>query len=228
VLVRSIFFSRFFIRCIEVAGAGVVSALCAYFLSQIQLGKPAAAPPQVAQVSSVNQLALAAGESVRVVEEVPAPRVETAPADVQPQKDEAPKKPESTAAVPTAPAATPAPAAAPAPKPAKPAHIAPPRRQQKPEHAPVVEAKARAPEPVQPPVAAAPTAVAPPAQSADAAPAAKSAEDDRPLFARLKLIPPWFSSSSDKPAEKPIERPAAAAEVPRPPMPVGDPLRSAM
>jgi hypothetical protein len=59
-------------------------------------------------------------------------------------------------------------------------------------------------------------------------PTAKSAEDDRPLFARLKLIPPWFSSGSDKPAEKPIERPAAAAEVPRPPMPVGDPLRSAM
>jgi hypothetical protein len=238
VLVRSIFFSRFFIRCIEVAGAGVVSALCAYFLSQIQLGKPAAAPPQVAQVSSVNQLALAAGESVRVVEEVPVPRVEAAPADAQPQKDEPPKKPESTAAVPTAtpstaataaPAATPAPTAAPAPKPAKPAHTAQPRRQQKPEHAPVVEAKPRAAEPVQPPpVAAAPPAAAPPAQSADAAPAAKSAEDDRPLFARLKLIPQWFSSSSDKPAEKPIERPAAAAEVPRPPMPVGDPLRSAM
>jgi cytoskeletal protein RodZ len=231
VLVRSIFFSRFFIRCIEVAGAGVVSALCAYFLSQIQLGKPAATPPQVAQVSSVNQLALAAGESVRVVQDVPAPVVETAPTEAQPQKDEPPKKPESTAAGPTtssAPAAvTPAPAAAPAPKPAKPAHTAQPRRQQKPEHVPVVEAKPRAAEPVQPPpVAAAPPA--PPAQSADAAPAAKSAEDDRPLFARLKLVPPWFSSGSDKPAEKPIERPAAAAEVPRPPMPVGDPLRSAM
>jgi hypothetical protein len=237
VLVRSIFFSRFFIRCIEVAGAGVVSALCAYFLSQIQLGKPAAAPLPLAQVSSVNQLALAAGESVRVVEEVPVPRVEAAPADGQPQQDEPPKKPESTAAAPTtpsapavtpAPAATAAPAAAPAPKPAKPAHAVPPRRQQKPEHAPVVEAKPRAPEPVQPPVAAAPPAAAPPAPSAEAAPAAKSAEDDRPLLARLKLIPPWFSSSSDKPAEKPIERPAAAAEVPRPPMPIGDPLRSAM
>jgi cytoskeletal protein RodZ len=232
VLVRSIFFSRFFIRCIEVAGAGIVSALCAYFLSQIQLGKPAAAPPQVAQVSSVNQLALAAGESVRVVEEVPAPLVEAAPDAQQPQKDEPPKKPESTAAAPTAPSApagTPAPAAAPAPKPAKPAHAVPPRRQQKPEHAPVVEAKPRAPELAQPPVAAAPPAAAPPAQSADAAPAAKSAEDDRPLFARLKLVPSWFSSGSDKPAEKPIERPAAAAdEVPRPPMPVGDPLRSAM
>jgi hypothetical protein len=232
VLVRSIFLSRFFIRCVEVAGAGVVSALCAYFLSQIQLGKPAAAPPQVTQVSSVNQLALAAGESVRVVEEVPAPLVEAAPADAQqPQKDEPPKKPESTAAVPVAPpapAAAPAPVAAPAPKPAKPAHTAQPRRQQKPEHAPVVEAKPRAVEPVQPPPVAAAPPAAPPAQSADAAPAAKSAEDDRPLFARLKLIPPWFSSGSDKPAEKPIERPAAAAEVPRPPMPVGDPLRSAM
>lgn len=230
-LVRSIFFSRFFIRCIEVAGAGVVSALCAYFLSQIQLGKPAAAPPQVTQVSSVNQLALAAGESVRVVQDVPAPVVETAPTEAHAQKDEPPKQAESTAAAPTtpsAPAATPAPAAAPAPKPAKPAHTAQPRRQQKPEHAPVVEAKPRAPEPVQTPVAAAPPAAAPPAQSADTAPAAKSAEDDRPLFARLKLIPPWFSSSSDKPAEKPIERPAAAAEVPRPPMPVGDSLRSAM
>jgi hypothetical protein len=228
VLVRSIFFSRFFIRCIEVAGAGVVSALCAYFLSQIQLGKPAAAPLPLAQVSSVNQLALAAGESVRVVEEVPVPRVEAAPAEAQSQTGEPPKKPESTAVAPTATPAPAAAAAAPAPKPAKPAHIAPPRRQQKPEHAPVVEAKPRAPEPVQPPVAAAPPAAAPPAQSADAAPAAKSAEDDRPLFARLKLIPPWFSSSGDKPAEKPIERPSAAAEVPRPPMPVGDPLRSAM
>jgi hypothetical protein len=217
VQLRSIFLSRFFIRCVEVAGAGVVSALCAYFLSQIQLGKPAAAPPQVAQVSSVNQLALAAGESVRVVQEVPAPVVETAPTEAQPQKDEPPKKPESTAA---APAAPPAPAAAPAPKPAKPAQAAQPRR----------EAKPRAPEPIQPPAAAAaaPPAAAPPAQSADAAPAATSAADDRPLFARLKLVPPWFSSGSDKPAEKPIERPAAAAEVPRPPMPVGDPLRSAM
>ena len=224
---RSIFLSRFFIRCVEVAGAGVVSALCAYFLSQIQLGKPAAAPPQVAQVSTVNQVALAAGESVRVVEEVPAPRVEAAPAEAQPQeaqpqKEEPPKKPESTAA---APAAPPAPAAAPAPKPAKPAHAAQPRR----------EAKPRAPEPVQPPVAAAPP-VAPPVQSANAAPAASSAEDDRPLFERLKLVPSWFSAKSDKPsdkpaADKPAERPAPerpVAEVPRPPMPVGDPLRNAM
>jgi hypothetical protein len=229
VQVRSIFLSRFFIRCIEVAGAGVVSALCAYFLSQIQLGKPAAAPQplaQAAQVSTVNQLALAAGESVRVVEEVPAPRVEAALAEPQPQKEEPPKKPESTAAPP----ATPAPAAtapAPAPKPAKPAQTAQPRR----------EAKPRAAEPVQPPVAAAPLPVAPPAQTADAAPAAaKSAEDDRPLFERLKLVPSWFSAKNDKPsdkpaadkpaADKPLERPVA--EVPRPPMPVGDSLQSAV
>jgi nicotinate-nucleotide--dimethylbenzimidazole phosphoribosyltransferase len=224
---RSIFLSRFFIRCVEVAGAGVVSALCAYFLSQIQLGKPAAAPPQAAQVAQVSQVALAAGESVRVVEEVPAPRVEAAPVEAkpqeaQPQKDEPPKKPESTA---TAPATPPAPAAAPAPKPAKPAQTAQPRREPKP----------RAAEPVQPPVAAAPP-VAPPAQTADAAPppAAKSSEDDRPLFERLKLVPSWFSAKSDKPAaDKPAERPAPAperpvAEVPRPPMPVGDALRNAM
>jgi hypothetical protein len=232
VQVRSIFLSRFFIRCIEVAGAGVVSALCAYFLSQIQLGKPAATPQplaQAAQVSTVNQLALAAGESVRVVEEVPAPRVEAAPAEPQPQKDEPPKKPESTAAAPAAPpAAAPTPAAAapaPAPKPVKPAQTAQPRR----------EAKPRAAEPVQPPVAAAPPPVAPPAQTADAAPAAaKSPEDDRPLFERLKLVPSWFSAKNDKPAaDKPAERPAPAperpvAEVPRPPMPVGDPVRNAM
>jgi hypothetical protein len=246
---RSVVLSRFFVRCLEVAGAGVASAICAYVLGQIASPVAAPAPPQ-----AVAQVALAAGDSVRVVQDAPAPLVEAAPTEPQmqkepqTQKDEPQNKSESTAATPTTapvPTAAPVPAAAhvpttvhvpmaaPAPKPAKPTHTAQPRRHQKPEQTPVVEAKPRATEPlpIQPPVAAAEAAPkpavqggAPAAQSADvgsardgsAAPAAKSGEDDRTLFAKLGLIPSWFSSGNDRPAERP------AADVPRPPRPVGE------
>jgi hypothetical protein len=264
--VRSVVLSRFFIRCLEVAGAGVASAICAYGLGQIG-SKTVTPPPQtVAQVGQVAQVALAVGDSVRVVVDAPVPLVEAAPKEPetqkeaetqeqpQAQKDEPPKQPESAAAAPTpapmptaapTPAAVPVPTAAPAPKPAKPAHTAQPRRQHKPEQPAVAETK---PQSIQPPLAAAdgaPKSAAqgvPAVQSADVgparagsgAPAANSSGDDRPLFAKLKLVPSWFSSGNDKPAEKPIaaEKPVAAerpvADIPRPPMPVGEVPRSAM
>jgi outer membrane biosynthesis protein TonB len=219
---RTVGLSRFFVKFLEVAGAGLASAVCAYFLGQIQIGKPAAAPASPQQIA---QVALAAGESVRVVQEAPASVVEAAPTEPQPQKDEPPKKPESTAAAPIA-APAPTATAAPAPKPAKPAHTAQPRRQQKPEQTPAADAKSQ-PQPVHPPVAADAKPPVPAAQSADAAATAPSGEDNRPLFAKLRLVPPWFSAGSDKPVERPAaERPMA--DVPRPPMPVGDALRSAM
>src|SRR5262249_27670482 len=61
-----------------------------------------------------------------------------------------------------------------------------------------------------------------------AAPAPNAAEADRPLFARLKPVPSWLPSSSERTNERPLVNARPVADVPRPPMPVGEPLRNMM
>jgi len=201
---------------------------------------PAPVPGVVAQVSSVSQVPAAP---------VAAPQV--APAPVGPANDEAAPTARDEHAVSAEPvrkkdaaprpeAAAVATAAAPAPKALKPALVTqPPRRAPRSEQ--VFEVKPHAPEalPVLPsktvdsgPRIAAPAMPPPPSAAADFArdPSAPApgGESDRPLFARLKLVPSWFSPANDRPIanDKPIDRPVA--DVPRPPMPVGEPMRNLM
>jgi hypothetical protein len=199
------------IRLLEIAGAGLASAVCAYGLGQI--GKPVTSAPALA-VSE---------DTIRMVRDDHALLVELVKKDVETQK-----QPESVVAVASTPAA--APTVAPAAKPAKPTQTLQPRRNSKPEQPPVAEAKPRQgelkpgqPALVQPPVAA--SELAPPktaAQSAEPAlrregPASSEATtvvQDRPLFARL--MPSWFSPGHDR------------SDVPRPPKPIGEFARSAM
>jgi hypothetical protein len=127
-----------------------------------------------------------------------------------------------------------------------------PHRPQKLEQPALVEAKPRAVErpersPVQsqmplPPSAAADaagkaagqsaaTGQSPAGPSGEAGPGrdgsgANRGEEDRPLFARLKLVPSWFSSGNDRADERVNDRPVNV--VPRPPMPVGEPPRGTM
>jgi hypothetical protein len=223
---KSGFLSRFFVKFLEVSGAGLASAVCAYALGQAGNWGPSAPAPAVAQVTAVTE------DTMRMVRDDHALLVELVKKEAEAQK-----KPEQAAPAPTAapmPTAEPTPAPAVAPKPAKPAHAVQPRRHPKPEPGTTVaDAKPRPlePKPIQaapiqppaPPAASdpAPKAVMPNAEAAggrDAPPppAATNAQDDRPLFA--KLIPPWFSSAGDR-------RPD---DVPRPPKPVGESLRSAM
>jgi hypothetical protein len=95
------------------------------------------------------------------------------------------------------------------------------RRSQKPEQAAASEPLA-----IQPPLAAANAAPKPAIQSpmpllgrdgfATTAPSA--GEDERPLLARLRQIPSWFAPENER----------VFGNVPRPPMPVGEFLPSAM
>ena len=246
------FLSRFCVKFLEVAGAGLASAACAYVLGQTGALQPAPSPTAVAQVAAVSQVspaqmspaqvtpapaAAANEETARMAREDHALLMELA------RKKDAPPKPE----------AAPAPQAAAAPKAPKPVAVAQqPRRVQKPEQ--VVEARPRAAEPLPilpsttvaggtPRILSTPTVpmVPPPAADAalprdpSAAPAPNAAEADRPLFARLKLVPSWLPSSNERTNDRPVtnDRPLAdvprpLADVPRPPMPVGEPLRNMM
>jgi hypothetical protein len=74
------------------------------------------------------------------------------------------------------------------------------------------------------PSVAAPSAATQGVDAGRDAPGAKR-EEDKPLFARLRLVPSWFSSGTDKANERPDDRTnarPAANDVPRPPMPVGE------
>jgi len=240
---RFTFLSRFLVKFLEVAGAGLASAICAYALGQMG---SASAPPislvsSASQVSAVSQpapaspatpstaVASAVNETVAV-----APREDRAePA----RSDEAQKKPDNVMV-----ARTPAPAPKLVRQPVQ-SH-----RPQKPEQPAVVEAKPVEAKPIDPkpieankprvverqpmmppPSAAADVATKPAApQSVDAGREAAGAkrEEGKPLFARLRLVPPWFSSSTEKTNERPDERVnerPANNDVPRPPMPVGEP-----
>jgi hypothetical protein len=273
---KSTFLSRFCVKFLEVAGAGLASAICAYVLGQAGAPRPAPTSATVAQVASVSQISSAQVPPAQVssaqassaqaasaqvssaqvssaqVSSAQASSAQASSAQVSPANDEAarmaredhallmelarkkdaetPSKPEGAA---------PAPTAALAPKALKPAPVAQPRRAQKPEQVIEIKPQATEPLPILPSVtvaAGAPRTAAPPARPTPPAPSADAAlgrdgaaastpnggEADRPLFARLKLVPSWFSPANDRPNDRPV------ADVPRPPMPVGEPLRSTM
>ena len=195
------FVRKFAVKFLEVAGAGLASALCAYILGQIERA-PAPTPiPAVVYISPANLDTALREDHAR-------------PAEVARIDAETP--PEAAAST----------AAAAGPKAVKPAAVAQARRNQKPEPGAGLEAKARGGEPlaIQPAAVAAnsaPKASTPAAQVAagrDGAEDWSSGEEDRPLLARLRQIPSWFLPDNDR----------IFGDLPRPPMPVGDSLRSAM
>jgi hypothetical protein len=197
---RFTFLSKFAAKFIEVAGAGLASALCACFFGQIE--RPPPAPATVVQMSPVN------AEHTRMARNDHPLLGEIARTQTEGQ-------PESVSATPTT---------ASAPKLAKPAQVAPPRRNQKSEQGPLAETKARSGEPL---------AISPSRVASNSAPktaaqsvqvpvgygvASNSGEEERPLLARLKQIPSWFLPENDR----------IFSELPRPPMPVGEFLQSSM
>jgi hypothetical protein len=213
---RFAFLSRVGVKFVEVAGAGLASAACAYFLGLVGQ-QPPAPPPAIVQVMpSEDAMRMARDDHALLAALV---RKETeARKDAEARKDtESQAKPEAVAA----------------PKPAKPPQTAQTRRSQKPEQAAASEPQPRASEPlaiqplvIQPPLVAANAAPKPAVQSpmpllgrdgfATTAPSA--GEEERPLLARLRQIPSWFAPENER----------VFGNVPRPPMPVGEFLPSAM
>jgi hypothetical protein len=195
------FIRKFAVKFIEVAGAGLASALCAYILGQIERAPAPTPMPAVVYISPANVDTALREDHAR-------------PAAIAHADAETPLQ-----------ATANAPAAA-EPKAVKPAAVAQVRRNQKPEPGAGAETKARGSEPlaIQPAAVAvnsAPKAAAPATQAAagrDEAEDWKSGEEDRPLLARLRQIPSWFLPENDR----------IFGDLPRPPMPVGDSLRSAM
>jgi hypothetical protein len=197
---RFTFLSRFAVKFVEVAGAGLASAACAYVFGQIE--RPPSAP--------VVQMAPASLERAHMMQNDHPLVGETA-------RKESDSQPESAAATPTTVSA---------PKLAKLPQAASPRRNQKSEQGPLAESKARSGEPL----AISPSSVASNAAPKAAgqnvrAPvgyegraASNSGEEEEPLLARLKQIPSWFLPENDR----------IFTELPRPPMPVGEFLQSSM
>jgi hypothetical protein len=195
------FIRKFAVKFIEVAGAGLASALCAYVLGQIERAPAPTPMPAVVYISPTNVDTALREDHAR-------------PAAIARIDAETP--PEAAASAP----------AAVGPKTVKPAAVAQAPRNQKPEPGARAETKARGGEPlaIQPAAVAAnsaPKAAEPAAQAAagrDDAEDWSSGEEDRPLLARLRQIPSWFLPENDR----------IFGDLPRPPMPVGDSLRSAM
>ena len=204
---RFTFLSRFAVKFVEVAGAGLASAACAYVFGQIERPQPPAAP--VVQVAPVS------AERARMARDDRPLLGETGRKETDSQRESAASQPESAAATPTTVSA---------PKLAKLTQPASPRRNQKPEQ--VAEAKARSGEPL---------AISPSSAASNAVPKASGqsvraaagyegsspsngGEEDGPLLARLKQIPSWFLPENDR----------IFGELPRPPMPVGEFLQSSM
>lgn len=206
---RFTFLSRFAVKFVEVAGAGLASAACAYVFGQIERPQPPAVP--------VVQVAPASAERARMARDDRPLLGETGRKETDSQPESAASQPESAAATPTTVSA---------PKLAKLTQPASPRRNQKSEQVPLAETKARSGEPL---------AISPSSAASNAAPkasgqsvrapagyegsaASNSGEEDRPLLARLKQIPSWFLPENDR----------IFGELPRPPMPVGEFLQSSM
>jgi hypothetical protein len=206
---RFTFLSRFAVKFVEVAGAGLASAACAYVFGQIERPQRPAAP--------VVQVAPASAERARMARDDRPLLGETGRKETDRQPESAASQPESVAATPTTVSA---------PKLAKLTQPASPRRNQKSEQVSLAETKARSGEPL---------AISPSSVAANAAPKASgqsvrapagyegsapsnSGEEDRPLLARLKQIPSWFLPENDR----------IFGELPRPPMPVGEFLQSSM
>ena len=196
------FLSRFAVKFVEVAGAGIASAACAYIFGQIERPQPPSAP--------VVQIAPASVERARMTQN-------DHPLLGEPARKETESQPESVAATPTIVLAA---------KLAQPAQAAQPRRNQKAEQGPLAEAKARSGEPlaISPSRVASNSAPKAAGQSVQApvgyggAVASNSGEEERPLLARLRQIPSWFLPENDR----------IFGELPRPPMPVGEFLQSSM
>jgi hypothetical protein len=197
---RFTFLSRFAVKFVEVAGAGLASAACAYVFGQIERPQPPATP--VVQVAPA------------IAERAPMAR-DDRPLLGETARKETDSQPESAAATPTTVSA---------PKLAKLTQPASPRRNQKPEQ--VAEAKARSGEPlgISPSSAASNAVPKASGQSVRAAAGyegsspSNGGEEDGPLLARLKQIPSWFLPENDR----------IFGELPRPPMPVGEFLQSSM
>jgi hypothetical protein len=206
---RFTFLSRFAVKFVEVAGAGLASAACAYVFGQIERPQPPAVP--------VVQVAPASAERARMARDDRSLLGETGRKETDSQPESAASQPESAAATPTTVSA---------PKLAKLTQPASPRRNQRSEQVPLAETKARSGEPL---------AISPSSAASNAAPkasgqsvrapagyegsaASNSGEEDRPLLARLKQIPSWFLPENDR----------IFGELPRPPMPVGEFLQSSM
>jgi len=208
VRIRFTFLSRFAVKFVEVAGAGLASAACAYVFGQIERPQPPAAP--VVQIAPVSERARMARDDRPLLGE-------TARKETDSQPESAASQPESAAATPTTVST---------PKLAKLTQPASPRRNQKSEQVPLVETKARSGEPL---------AISPSSAASNAAPkasgqsvrapagyegsaASNGGEEDGPLLGRLKQIPSWFLPENDR----------IFGELPRPPMPVGEFLQSSM
>ena len=199
---RFTFLSRFAVKFVEVAGAGLASAACAYVFGQIERPQPPAAP--------VLQMAPASVERARMTQN-------DDPLLGEPARKETDSQLETAAATPTPVSA---------PKLAKLTQAASPRRNQKAEQGPLAETKPHSGEPL----ALSPSRVAsnPAPKTAgqsvrapagyEGSAAANSGEEERPLLARLKQIPSWFLPENDR----------IFGELPRPPMPVGEFLQSSM
>jgi hypothetical protein len=209
VRIRFTFLSRFAVKFVEVAGAGLASAACAYVFGQIERPQPPAAP--------VVQVAPAIAERARMARDDRPLLGETGRKETDSQPESAASQPESAAAAPTTVSA---------PRLAKLTQPASPRRNQKSEQVSLAETKARSGEPL---------AISPSSVASNAAPkasgqsvrapagyegsaASNSGEEDGPLLARLKQIPSWFLPENDR----------IFGELPRPPMPVGEFLQSSM
>ena len=205
---RFTFLSKFAVKFVEVAGAGLASAACAYVFGQIERPQPPAAP--VVQIAPVSERARMARDDRPLLGE-------TARKETDSQPESAASQPESAAATPTTVST---------PKLAKLTQPASPRRNQKSEQVPLVETKARSGEPL---------AISPSSAASNAAPkasgqsvrapagyegsaASNGGEEDGPLLGRLKQIPSWFLPENDR----------IFGELPRPPMPVGEFLQSSM
>ena len=199
---RFTFLSRFAVKFVEVAGAGLASAACAYVFGQIERPQPPATP--VVQVAPVS------AERARMARDDRPLLGETG-------RKETDSQPESAAATPTTVSA---------PRLAKLTQPTSPRRNQKSEQVPLAETKVRSGEPlaISPASVAANAAPKASGQSVRApvgyegAAAPNSGEEDGPLLARLKQIPSWFLPENDR----------IFGELPRPPMPVGEFLQSSM
>jgi hypothetical protein len=195
-IVKLAFVSKFAVKFIEVAGAGLASALCAYLLGHIER------PPAPAPAPAVVYLSPTAADTLR---EDHARLATIARPEAENQAE----------AVATPPMAS-------APKVAKSASVGVARRNQKSEQG---SSAARTGEPLalQPPTVAFNSASRPAGASVQTPadrdePAGWNNDEERPIFARLRQIPSWFLPENDR----------IFGDLPRPPMPVGDSLRSAM
>ena len=195
--------SRFGIKFVEVASAGLASAACAFCLGQLGEQRPAPPAPVVQVVPASEDAMRMARDDHALLAALVRKQTEGAAGET----------------------ARPAPAAA-AAKPAKPAPPAQARRGQKPEPAISAEAHARPAEPmaIAPPIAAANSGASVQAQSPraptipDTSAAIPAGEEEHPLLDRLAQIPAWLLPGNER----------VFGTAPRPPMPVGELFPSAM